>query len=192
MYLVIDHHVITIMSVTGPSMAPLFNGDHRPDQPNDRDRVLINMLYPDKGIQRGMVVAYRTPHDPQKIAIKRVVGLPGDVVRPRSKNYPGSQEGVLVPHYHLWVEGDNANNNKTLDSNCFGPISQALVLGKVVAVLRPLRHIQFVNWQAWAGCERVTKDAMKLPSDDDEADVAIRQRIQKSRGEEEMAVWASR
>lgn len=41
---------------------------------------------------------------------------------------------VVVPHGHIWVEGDNWR--KSYDSNDFGPISRALVDGKAVRVLR--------------------------------------------------------
>jgi inner membrane protease subunit 2 len=41
---------------------------------------------------------------------------------------------VVVPHGHIWVEGDNWR--KSYDSNDFGPISKALVDGRAVRVWR--------------------------------------------------------
>ncbi|KAF2849694.1 LexA/Signal peptidase [Plenodomus tracheiphilus IPT5] len=107
------------------------------------------------GIKRGDVVTFWKPHRPSEISIKRVVGLPGDVVYPargyaldaehyvrRLKGLPdglvdGDEDAVLgsdevgkvvVPYGHLWIEGDNWR--RSLDSNDFGPISKGLVIGK--------------------------------------------------------------
>lgn len=77
---------------------------------------------------------FRSPEDPEKLVTKRVIGLQGDVILPRSELYPKKQ--ALIPRNHLWVEGDNAFHS--VDSNKFGPISQGLVVGKVTGVIWPL------------------------------------------------------
>ena len=65
---------------------------------------------------------------------KRVLGLPGDQVLHR--------HGLLyVPDGHVWLEGDNPANSS--DSRNYGPVPAALIVGRVVARLWPLRG------QAW-------------------------------------------
>ncbi|KAL9105624.1 MAG: hypothetical protein Q9227_009236 [Pyrenula ochraceoflavens] len=179
------------MVVSGPSMSPLLNGDHKPDIPNTCDRVLVNKIRPSgtrrKPLERGMVIAFVTPHDPEKVALKRIIAVAGDVVKPRSKDYPGGQEEVVVPYNHLWIEGDAGNDKKSVDSNVFGPISEALVVGEATAVLYPFRHAQRMDWKTWKGCDRVRKDAMKLENPDDKANEVILERVLQSRMREKDA-----
>lgn len=89
---------------------------------------------------RGQLIVYRTPHDPEKVALKRIVALPGDTVTPlpgyNGDNTP-NPEPVVIPYNHLWVEGDINDRKKSVDSNYFGPISQHLVKGKVIAMWSP-------------------------------------------------------
>lgn len=126
-------HVYQPCHIAGLSMAPTFNPA---TDTTARDIVLVqkfNLKRPDS-LGRGDVVMFRSPTDPEKLVTKRVVGLQGDVVIPRSALYPKAQ--ALIPRNHLWVEGDNAFHS--VDLNSFGPISQALVVGKVVSILWPL------------------------------------------------------
>lgn len=57
-YSFVSTHVVCVMSVTGPSMAPLFNTDHDGGGLAS-DRVWVNMWEAGKGLERGMVVVYR-------------------------------------------------------------------------------------------------------------------------------------
>lgn len=84
--------------------------------------------------QRGQVVAYRTPFNPERIGTKRVVGLPGDRVTPLD-GYPGGHDPVIIPWNHLWLEGDIEDREYSLDSNHFGPVSANLVIGTVELIL---------------------------------------------------------
>ena len=45
--------------------------------------------------------------------LKRVLALPGDIIRTRINSE------VIIPEGHCWLEGDNADNS--VDSNEFGP-----------------------------------------------------------------------
>lgn len=63
---------------------------------------------------------------------KRVVGLPGDQVIER-----GTGKIQRVPDGHVWLEGDNARQSK--DSRSYGPVPAALVKGRVVARVWPVR-----------------------------------------------------
>ncbi|OBA20909.1 LexA/Signal peptidase [Metschnikowia bicuspidata var. bicuspidata NRRL YB-4993] len=126
-------HVLLPCQVSGFSMAPTFNPG---TESTAKDVVLIrkyNLKWP-TSLERGDVVMFRSPEDPEKLVTKRVVGLQGDVIIPRDSLYPKKQ--ALVPRNHLWVEGDNAFH--LVDSNKFGPISQGLVVGKVMGIVWPL------------------------------------------------------
>lgn len=129
-------HVYQPCQVSGSSMAPTFNPGTRTTA---KDVVLVqkfNVRKPNL-LQKGDIVMFRSPTHPEKILTKRVIGVQGDLVKPRDPNYP--KETALIPRNHLWVEGDNAFHS--IDSNNFGPISQALVVGKVAAIIWPLLRI---------------------------------------------------
>lgn len=54
-------------------------------------------------IKRGDVVSLISPKNPRECFLKRVVGLPGDLVK--TINY--KKKYVLVPKGHCWIEGKN-------------------------------------------------------------------------------------
>ncbi|RNA31534.1 mitochondrial inner membrane protease subunit 2 [Brachionus plicatilis] len=122
--------------VDGASMQPLINSHH-----NKKDFVFIIRPFSfgsffgrpsmENILQRGDVVSLISPKNPKECFLKRVVGLPGDLVRTISykKKY------VLVPEGHCWLEGDNYL--KSYDSNAFGCVPMALVLGQAKAVIFP-------------------------------------------------------
>jgi len=146
--------------VTGPSMQPTIN----PTCNSDTDPlysptwVIIQKWSPntyrdtqrrmDRGEEvvtrysRGDLIVYTTPHDPSRVALKRVVGLAGDSVTP-IPGYAGQSnpEPVIIPYNHVWVEGDINDRAKSIDSNYFGPISQHLIKGRVIAMWSPWWNI---------------------------------------------------
>lgn len=122
--------------VSGSSMAPTFNPG---TETTTNDVVLVqkyNVKKPNL-LQKGDIVMFRSPTHPEKILTKRVIGVQGDLVKPRDLTYP--KESTQIPRNHLWVEGDNSFHS--IDSNNFGPISQALVVGKVAAIIWPLLRL---------------------------------------------------
>jgi inner membrane protease subunit 1 len=71
---------------------------------------------------------------------KRVVGLPGDEViltTNRRGIQSNKQQLLVVPDGHLWLEGDNPANSS--DSRDYGAVPAALVVGRVLARIWPLR-----------------------------------------------------
>ncbi|KIX04159.1 uncharacterized protein Z518_07713 [Rhinocladiella mackenziei CBS 650.93] len=133
--------------VNGPSMAPFLNVNWSPELPPTREMILIQKVLfesrpnnflrlPKWELQRGQIIVFYAPHDPTKLAVKRVVAIPGDRVQPLP-GYPGGDDPVVVPFNHVWVEGDANSREQSVDSNWFGPISQNLVIGFVKAVLTP-------------------------------------------------------
>lgn len=86
-------------------------------------------------LQVGDVVVLRSPEDPNKILVKRILGIGGDEIKTRGQ-YP--KQICKIPPNHLWVEGDNLHS---VDSNNFGPVSVGLVMGKAACILFPPSRI---------------------------------------------------
>lgn len=128
------------------------------------NRVLVNKLaYDFHPVHRGDIIVFRTPPDDRsnpaiKDLVKRVVGLPGDVVsskdgklyingKPLSEPYlpPGMvTNGVpttKIPPGELWVMGDNRTDSE--DSRYFGPISEKLIVGRVFLRYWPLSSFKW-------------------------------------------------
>jgi signal peptidase I len=81
-------------------------------------------------ILQGDVVIFKSPINGTK-CIKRVMGLPGKVVR----LFDGSS--LRVPEGSYFVTGDapDGPTRKSLDSRFFGPIRQTLIHGHALRVL---------------------------------------------------------
>ncbi|CEL07615.1 hypothetical protein ASPCAL10772 [Aspergillus calidoustus] len=148
-------HILQARWVTGPSMTPYFNEDYA-NTHTERDVVLVEM-WPSgfswpwssggKGkrrIERGMVVMFRSPSNPDNISIKRIIGLPGDRITTRE---PCLKESQIVPWNHVWLEGDAADPKHSLDSNTYGPVSICLLMGRVFAVVSP--RFRWLDWENW-------------------------------------------
>lgn len=161
------HTPVNIIPAHGYSMEPLLNGDHDPAEPNSDDWVLVDVRNGIKSsLRRGMVVVYRSPHNPERWGVKRVIALQGDKVTPKS-GYPGGDQPIIVPWGHVWVEGDAEDRDKSLDSNWFGPISQNLIVGRVTWVLWPWKHFAEVKWKDAQLPDRLEVDAVHLENPDD-------------------------
>ncbi|KAL4921985.1 peptidase S24/S26A/S26B/S26C, partial [Aspergillus aurantiobrunneus] len=138
-----SEHILQLRWVNGPSMTPYLNEDYE-TMHTKKDVVLVNM-WPFGGagfslpwrerkrrLERGMVVLFRSPGNPHNVAIKRIIGLPGDRITTRE---PCPKDSQIVPFNHVWVEGDAADPRKSLDSNTYGPVSVSLISGRVIAVV---------------------------------------------------------
>ncbi|OAP55618.1 signal peptidase I [Fonsecaea erecta] len=149
----------TIMRVQGASMAPFFNISSSPDLPPAAPDIilvkkvkgigLLSRLMGDRStrlkLERGQIVVFYAPHDPAKLAVKRVIGIPGDRIKPLP-GYPGGADSVIIPYNHIWVEGDANSRERSMDSNYFGPLSQNMVFGLVTAVLTPWTSPVSMRW----------------------------------------------
>ncbi|KXG46593.1 Peptidase S24/S26A/S26B [Penicillium griseofulvum] len=171
-------HVMQVMWVRGPSMTPYLNEEYAQTQTKS-DIVMVNMwpwgsIVPfkkERKLERGMIVTFRSPANPSHIAIKRVIGLPGDRITTRE---PCLRQTQIVPWNHVWLEGDAEDPRKTLDSNTYGPVSLSLITGQVFAVLGPrMRWLKWTDWESKGDDtavnsygqsvrDRVLKDAVKL------------------------------
>jgi signal peptidase I len=92
----------------------------------------------------GDVVVVQHPHRRGTVC-KRVLGLPGDQVllyrtqrsHPHQHHHPDQHNMLTVPDGHVWLEGDNPNNSA--ESRSYGPVPAALIQGRVLARIWPLR-----------------------------------------------------
>ncbi|MCB1024467.1 MAG: signal peptidase I [Acidobacteria bacterium] len=131
--------------VEGTSMVPqLENGE----------RLIVNKLvyYNFKGVgwghlNRGDIVVFWYPEDPDKSFVKRIIGLPGEMVevrdgmvlindKPLKESYltkierdqMNDFEPLLVDKHHYFVMGDNRGNS--LDSRDWGLVPEKYIYGK--------------------------------------------------------------
>jgi signal peptidase I len=142
--------------VDGDSMVPnLISGEY----------VVVNRLSYQLGSpQRGDIIVFHFPRNPEEEYIKRIIGLPGDVIEVKNStvningqpldenylnvktNYNGKWE---VPADQLFVLGDNRNNSS--DSHDWGMVPMDYVVGKAIMVYWPppdwglIDHVSLAN-----------------------------------------------
>ena len=142
--------------VDGESMVPtLASGEY----------VIVSRLSYRVGTpQRGDIIVFHFPRDPREEYIKRIIGLPGDMVDIRNGqvlvngnaldesylsvkvNYTGSWS---IPSGQLFVLGDNRNNSS--DSHDWGTVPMDYVVGKAIVVYWPpqdwglVGHVSLAN-----------------------------------------------
>jgi inner membrane protease subunit 2 len=97
---------------------------------------------------------HRSPNHPNVLAVKRIIAIEGDRVFSRAP-YPAPIADI--PAGHVWVEGDNRDGNKSLDSNHYGPIPTNLIQGKVTHVLRPWASSGPIKWAEFRGRTKVIR-----------------------------------
>ncbi|HEY0428680.1 MAG TPA: signal peptidase I [Pyrinomonadaceae bacterium] len=146
--------------VEGTSMLP---------QLHDGERLLVNKLvyYKFKSvswghIERGDVVVFWYPKEPDKSYVKRVIGLPGEVVEVRNgkviingtelneqyldaehnQNLPSFPARRVDEHYYF-VMGDNRDNSS--DSRYWGLVPEKYVYGKAFFRYWKPSEIGFIN-----------------------------------------------
>lgn len=160
----VRYYLIQPFYVKGASMEPNFH---------DHEYLIIDELsYRFTPPERGQVVVFRYPHNPQEYFIKRVIALPGETVQikdgqvwifnadhpngfavneeylsPDLITYGQSEEKVEVGTDEYFVLGDNRNASK--DSRNFGPVSKNFITGKVLLRGWPLNKMMFFGQNAW-------------------------------------------
>ena len=139
--------------VEGTSMLPRLE---------DRDRLFINkFVYHLSSIERGDVVVFHYPRDPEKSYIKRVIALPGDRLRidhgrvflngnlqpepyvPDEFRDTRSVAEMVIPEGSYYMMGDHRSISS--DSREFGPVERSLIYGKAVYIYWPTRDAGVVR-----------------------------------------------
>ncbi|MBI2888035.1 MAG: signal peptidase I [Chloroflexi bacterium] len=107
---------------------------------------------------RGDIVVFRFPRNPDRDFIKRVVALPGETVEVRAgvvyinnqrfeeayvlENPTYSREPAVVPPDNYFVLGDNRNNSS--DSHVWGPVPMENIVGKAWLTYWPWKDSGFI------------------------------------------------
>lgn len=148
-YFVIDYAILARVRVEEVSMRPtLLPGD----------RALVSKLaYRFSDPERGDVVVFHSPTEPADY-IKRVIGIPGDIVEvdqgvvkvngqildePYLAEPPAYLGTWEVPEGSLFVLGDNRNQSS--DSHEWGFITRSSIVGKAFVVYWPFSEIKVLQ-----------------------------------------------
>jgi signal peptidase I len=158
LFIVIYLFILQPNQVKGASMDPTFqSGDYI---------ITSKITYKFKKIERGDVIVFHSPKNPNIEYIKRIIGLPGDKVmvkdnevyvndQPLPEIYISAKtnlwdggflkegEAVTVPDNYLFVMGDN--RPRSSDSREFGPIPISSIVGTVIYRYFPLNKAGIVK-----------------------------------------------
>jgi signal peptidase I len=139
--------------VEGTSMLPRLE---------DQDRLFINkFVYHFTSVERGDVVVFHYPRDPEKSYIKRVIAVSGDRLEidrgtvwvngrrqietyvPAEYRDSRSYAETIVPEDSYFMMGDHRSISS--DSREFGPVARSLIYGKAIFVYWPARDAGVVK-----------------------------------------------
>ncbi len=145
------HFVIQTYRVEGPSMQPGLTPD---------EYVLVNKaVYLFHAPERGDVIVFHYPLDTTRDFIKRIIGLPGDIITVDQTsvwvNGVKLKESYLStpanPIGHTWKIPPNAyfvmgdNRPVSDDSRDWGCVPKDYIVGKAVVVYWPMSNWQLIN-----------------------------------------------
>jgi signal peptidase I len=150
--------VISIFLITFVASAYKIEGNSMQTILNDQERIIISKLAVRNGnINRYDIVVLRKPDQPSKSIIKRVIGLPGEIIEIRegdvyingnqlSEAYLKKEKDIifrsmnmkplLIQKGHFFVIGDNRAISQ--DSRVFGPVPENYIYGKTIFRYWPL------------------------------------------------------
>ena len=142
----VRYFLIQPFYVKGASMEPNFH--------NYEYLIIDELSYRFHTPQRGEIVVFRYPKDPQEHFIKRVVGLPGEDVQIKNggvyifnKEHPdgfllkesylkagevtvaNNENKITLKDNEYFVLGDN--RNASMDSRMFGAVNKSFITGRV-------------------------------------------------------------
>lgn len=151
----------TIFLVNYVAAAYKIKGDSMNSVLKDQERIIISRLGLKTGaINRFDIVVLYKPNEPGKSIIKRVIGLPGEIIEIKDgevyidykkleqpfladKDHPHSNNNnmnaLLIPQDHYFVMGDNRELSQ--DSRNFGPVPAKYIFGKTIFRYWPLSRL---------------------------------------------------
>ena len=133
---------------------------------NEGEFVVVNRLaYRWDKPQRGDIIVFRFPGNPQKRYIKRIIGLEGDIIsiqdgdvlvngekldEPYIAATPTYSGEWLVERGSVFVLGDNRNNSN--DSKNWGSLDEQSIIGKAILVYWPPPEIGLIpHFEVYGG-----------------------------------------
>ena len=158
----IRYFIIQPFYVKGASMEPNFH---------DREYLIIDEIsFRFEKPERGQVLVFRYPQNPQEYFIKRLIALPGETIEfvdgkiriynrenPEGfildesrylsdsvKTYSNEEQKIDIGVNEYFVLGDNRYSSK--DSRIFGPIDKSFVTGKVILRAWPFSRFKFFSY----------------------------------------------
>jgi len=150
--------VISPQEIDGASMEPTFH---------DGEYILTNKIeYKLREPKRGDVVIFKSPTNPERDYIKRIVGLSGDRIRLSHNkiyindlllnepylpdniqtiqgSYLKENQELLIPERKYFVLGDNRQHSS--DSREFGPIAKDEFIGKAYLRYWPFSDFEILS-----------------------------------------------
>jgi signal peptidase I len=147
--------IVQPVKVEGTSMLPRLH---------DGERIFVNKLiyYGLPKLDRGDIVVFWYPNDPEKSYIKRVIGLPGETVQmregrifingreldepyldPQRNVTQGSLSATHVKQHYYFVMGDNRDNSS--DSREWGLVPEKYIYGKALFRYWPLSEASIIR-----------------------------------------------
>jgi len=167
--------------VEGTSMLP---------QLHDGERLLVNKLVYYKfqsvswgHIERGDIIVFWYPKDPEKSYVKRVIGLPGEMVEVRdgkilinnqelNEPYLDSEYNQSLPSYepkkvdehYYFVMGDNRDNSS--DSRLWGLVPEKYIYGKAFFRYWNPSNIGFLNHGRYNLLDEVKTEDIRAESEE--------------------------
>lgn len=147
----------------------------------DRERLMVDKLsYRFIEPKRGEIIVFKYPKNPKSRFVKRVIGIPGDVIEIRDRvvyvnGVPLDEPYIKAPTYynmspvkvlpnHVFVMGDNRNNS--LDSRFadVGQIPYELIVGRALFSYWPPKAIK---WLSVPKTFAAVEEAVKAQQQDD-------------------------
>ena len=144
-YLLVRTFLFETYRVVGQSMEPTLQQDQR--------LIVSKLSYRLHEPQRGDIIVFHDPQDPSRNLIKRIIGLPGEILEIRNgqvfineqqlnESYLAShnlreQPPTPIPDGYYFVMGDNRNNSS--DSRSWGVLSADQIVGKAAFTYWPVR-----------------------------------------------------
>ncbi|GJQ09605.1 hypothetical protein GpartN1_g1396.t1 [Galdieria partita] len=134
-FYVLQKYGVEASVCVGPSMEPTLNAQG--------DIVIFEHISPRWGtLQPGDVVVAKSPSNPHSYICKRVKVV-GD--KPFSSRFWKYRQRTpqYVPRGYIWLQGDNADNST--DSREYGPVPEALIVGRVFLRIWPMSQIEWIG-----------------------------------------------